>query len=54
MYASTSGKLTVYHYDLCSQALARVERGHDRDLADVVAMIRRRAEEAFGGGEVAG
>lgn len=31
-----------------------VERAHDRDLADVAAMIRRRAEEAFGGGEAAG
>jgi hypothetical protein len=86
VYASTEGRLTVYHYDLYSQALAKVERGHDRDLADVAAMIRRglvapaaalgflaeiepqlyrypavdpgefrrRAEEAFGGGEVGG
>lgn len=86
IYVSTEGRLTVYHYDLYSQALAKVERGHDRDLADVAAMIRgglvapaaalrylaeiepqlhrfpavdpvefrRRAEEAFGGGEVGG
>jgi hypothetical protein len=86
VYASTEGKLTVYHYDPYSQALAKVERGHDRDLADVAAMIRRglvspasalrylaeiephlhrfpaiepggfrrRAEQAFGGGEVGG
>jgi hypothetical protein len=86
MYVSTEGALTVYHYDLYSQALAKVERGHDRDLADVAAMIRsglvsparalqylaeiepqlyrfptidpgefrRRAEQAFGGGEVGG
>jgi len=84
VYSSTEGRLTVYHYDLYSQALAKVERGHDRDLADVAAMIRaglvdpalalrylteiepqlyrfpaidpaefrRRAEQAFGGGEV--
>lgn len=84
VYWSTEGKLTVYHYDLHAQALANVERGHDRDLADVAAMIRlglvepatalrhldeiephlyrfpaiepaefrRRAERAFGGGEV--
>jgi hypothetical protein len=86
VYWSTEGRLTVYDYDLYSQALAKVERGHDRDLADVAAMIRgglvapaaalrylaeiepqlyrfpaiaplefrRRAEEAFGGGEVGG
>jgi hypothetical protein len=86
VYQSTQGRLTVYHYDPYSQALAKVERGHDRDLADVAAMIRRglvspaaalrylaeiepqlyrfpaidpvefrrRAEEAFGGGEVGG
>jgi hypothetical protein len=40
VYSSTAGRLTVYHYDLYSQALAKVERGHDRDLADVAAMIR--------------
>jgi hypothetical protein len=86
MFVSTEGALTVYHYDPYSQALAKVERGHDRDLADVKAMVkrglvapaaalrylaeiepelhrfpaidpgdfRRRAEEAFGGGEVGG
>lgn len=41
VYAATEGRLTVYHFDLYSQALAKVERGHDRDLADVEAMIQR-------------
>lgn len=35
------GHLTVRHYDLVAQALAKVERGHSRDLADVQAMIAR-------------
>jgi hypothetical protein len=33
------GHLTVRHYDLTSQALAKIERGHVRDLADVRAML---------------
>lgn len=35
------GKLAVYHYDLYSQALAKIERGHAQDLRDVREMIRR-------------
>jgi hypothetical protein len=33
--------LTVRHFDLYSQALAKLERGLDRDLADVDAMVSR-------------
>ena len=33
------GQLTVRHYDLTAQALAKIERGHVRDLADVRAML---------------
>jgi hypothetical protein len=33
------GELSVYHYDPYSQALAKIERGHTQDLADVRAMI---------------
>ena len=29
------------HYDPYSQALAKLERGHARDLADVIAMLDR-------------
>jgi hypothetical protein len=33
------GPVTVCHYDLTAQALAKIERGHTRDLADVHAML---------------
>lgn len=33
------GRLSFYHYDFYSQALAKVERGHARDVDDVNAMI---------------
>lgn len=33
------GALTVRHYDLTAQALAKIERGHVRDLNDVRAML---------------
>lgn len=29
-----------FHYDLYGQALAKIERGHGRDLIDVQAMLR--------------
>lgn len=32
------GSIDFHHYDFYSQALARIERGHDRDVADVRAM----------------
>jgi hypothetical protein len=46
-------RVEFYHFDLYAQALAKVERGHPRDLADVREMIdrglveRRRALEYF-------
>lgn len=33
------GRVTIRHYDLCAQALAKLERGHVRDVADVRAML---------------
>ena len=33
------GKVTIRHYDLTAQALAKIERGHARDLDDVKAML---------------
>jgi hypothetical protein len=35
------GRVTVRHYDPTAQALAKIERGHARDLADVRAMLDR-------------
>lgn len=35
------GTLDVYHYDFVSQALAKLERGHAKDLVDVREMLRR-------------
>jgi uncharacterized nucleotidyltransferase DUF6036 len=33
------GQIDFHHYDLVTQALAKVERGHGRDLDDVRAMV---------------
>lgn len=33
--------MEFFHYDLRSQALAKLARAHDRDLADVQAMLDR-------------
>lgn len=38
---SRDGVVSFFHYDLYSQALAKIERGHDRDVADVGEMLRR-------------
>jgi hypothetical protein len=35
------GRIDVRHYDPYSQALAKIERGHDRDRADVASMLDR-------------
>ncbi|MDA0767016.1 MAG: hypothetical protein O3A92_09360 [Verrucomicrobia bacterium] len=35
------GEIDFYHYDLYGQALAKLERGHPRDLNDVEEMSRR-------------
>lgn len=37
----TFGPVEFLHYDPIGQALAKIERGHARDLADVRAMIER-------------
>lgn len=33
------GQLDFHHYDFYSQALAKIERGHARDLSDVKSMV---------------
>ena len=35
------GQMTVRHFDFTAQALAKIERGHGRDLTDVQAMVMR-------------
>lgn len=35
------GRLTFKHFDLYSQALAKIERGHSQDLEDIRAMLER-------------
>lgn len=37
--AGREGRLSFFHFDLYSQALAKLERGHARDLEDVRAMV---------------
>lgn len=39
------GQVEVFHYDLYSQALAKLERGFAHDLADVDSMVRTGAVE---------
>jgi hypothetical protein len=39
-HIGTFGKLEVFYYDFVSQALAKLERGHGKDLGDVTAMLR--------------
>lgn len=38
---SRHGLLAFHHYDFYSQALAKIERGHSRDIDDVRAMLER-------------
>jgi hypothetical protein len=39
-FVKQEGKLTFLHYDFYAQALAKIERAHERDLRDVNEMIR--------------
>jgi Nucleotidyltransferase of unknown function (DUF6036) len=39
-FVREAGQLTVFHYDDYSQALAKLERGHAKDVGDVAAMHR--------------
>ncbi len=40
-FVAQVGRAAFYHFDLYAQALAKVERGHPRDLSDVRQMITR-------------
>jgi len=35
------GRVEFHHFDYLSQALAKLARGHERDLADVRVMLER-------------
>ncbi len=45
-FITRHGEVDFYHYDLTSQALAKLARAHDRDLADVRAMLERKLVSA--------
>jgi hypothetical protein len=40
-FVAQEGRLTFQHFDLVSQALAKIERGHTQDLLDVRTMLER-------------
>lgn len=41
LFVGRFGTVDVFHYDPYSQALGKIERGHERDLSDVQAMLAR-------------
>lgn len=41
IFVARHGEIDFYHYDLYSQVLAKIERGHERDRTDVQAMLDR-------------
>ena len=45
-FIGSHGSAQFFHYDFYAQALAKLERGHDRDLDDVRAMLSRGLVEA--------
>lgn len=40
-YIGSEGKVAFYHYDMYSQALSKIERGHAQDLDDVESMFQK-------------
>jgi hypothetical protein len=40
-FVAQEGRLAFHHFDLAAQALAKIERGHVQDLADVHTMLER-------------
>jgi hypothetical protein len=40
-FVAQQGRLSFHHFELVSQALAKVERGHAQDLTDVRTMLER-------------
>ena len=44
-FVAQEGKVTFRHFDLYAQALAKIERGHEIDRADVSQLLGRRLVE---------
>lgn len=40
-FVAQEGSVTFRHFDLCAQALAKIERGHETDRRDVSEMLAR-------------
>lgn len=40
-FIARQGRLSFHHFDLYAQALAKVERSHTQDMADIEEMLRR-------------
>ena len=40
-FIAREGRVSFYHYDFYAQALAKIERGHSQDRADVAAMLEQ-------------
>jgi hypothetical protein len=45
LFIARHGPVDVYHYDPYSQTLAKIQRGHERDLRDARDMVRARLVE---------
>jgi len=41
LFIETINKVSFYHFDIASQALAKIERGHTQDLEDVRSYLTR-------------
>jgi hypothetical protein len=42
IFIGRQGGISFYHYDFTAQALAKISRGYNRDIDDVLAMYERR------------
>lgn len=42
LFIDRYGRIDFYHFDPYSQALAKIERGHDQDLQDAACMVEHR------------
>jgi uncharacterized nucleotidyltransferase DUF6036 len=47
-FVAREGRVSFFHYDFYAQALAKIERGHTQDAADVAAMLDRGLVEPRG------